>query len=104
MKVVLLKKTYCFDIDGTICSQEEPENYGKATPNIKIINKINELYDKKNRIYLFTGRHMQREEITTQWLEKNGVKYHHIFFGKPVADVYIDDRAMTPEQFLALDE
>jgi hypothetical protein len=43
---------------------------------------------------------MQREEVTTTWLKHHGVQYHQIFFGKPVADIYIDDRAMTPEQFL----
>jgi len=93
-------KTYCFDIDGTICSQEKPENYSKAVPNKDMIKKINELYDQKNKIYLHTGRHMQNEEITKKWLKKYKVKYHHIFFNKPVGDLYIDDRGITPEDFL----
>ena len=91
---------YCFDIDGTICSQEKPENYDKAKPNKEIIRRINELYDQNHRIYLFTGRHMQKEEITKKWLNRYGVKYHHLFFGKPVADVYIDDKSIPPEEFL----
>ncbi len=93
-------KVYCFDIDGTICSQEKPENYAKASPNKAIIKKINELYDTNNKIYLYTGRHMQKEAITKEWLEKYGVKYHHIFFNKPVADVYIDDKGISPDEFL----
>jgi len=95
---------YCFDIDGTICSQEKPENYSKAKPNWDIIKKINELYDRNHRIYLFTGRHMQKEEVTKKWLTKHRVKYHHLFFGKPVADVYIDDKSITPENFLKKQE
>ena len=95
---------YCFDIDGTICSIEKPENYGSAKPNCDIIKKINELYNQKNKIYLFTGRHMQREEVTTKWLKEHEVKYHQIFFNKPVADIYIDDLAVTPEDFLKSDE
>ena len=91
---------YCFDIDGTICSQEEPDNYSKATPNKLIIKKINELYDKGNIIYLFTSRHMDKERITKEWMGKYNVKYHHIFFGKPVAKIYVDDRSITPNEFL----
>ena len=93
-------KTYCFDLDGTICSLEKTESYAKALPNIAIIKKIKELYDKNNKIYIYTGRHMQKEEITKKWLEKYGVKYHHIFFNKPVAEIYVDDRAVTPDEFL----
>ena len=30
---------------------------------------------------------------TLQWLEQHGVTYDEIHFGKPYADVYIDDHA-----------
>ena len=29
----------------------------------------------------------------TDWLKKNGVKYHHAFMGKPAGVLYIDDKA-----------
>ena len=32
--------------------------------------------------------------VTNQWLEEHQVKYHHLYLGKPVADVYIDDLAI----------
>ena len=31
--------------------------------------------------------------ITLQWLERYGVEYDEIYFGKPWADIYIDDNA-----------
>ena len=91
---------YCFDIDGTICSKEKPENYSKATPNQSMIQKINELYDKGNIIYLFTSRHMDKERTTKKWMKRYNVRYHHIFFGKPVAEIYVDDLSVKPEEFL----
>ena len=91
---------YCFDIDGTICSIEKSENYSKAIPHKEIIQKINELYDQGHTIYFYTGRHMQKERLTKEWMSKYKIKYHHIFFGKPVAEIYIDDLAITPEEFL----
>jgi len=33
-------------------------------------------------------------EMTTAWLKDHGVKYHQLMMGKPVGDVWIDDRAM----------
>ena len=91
---------YCFDIDGTICSKEKPENYSKAIPNKLMIQKINELFDEGHIIYLYTSRHMDKERTTKEWMKKFNVKYHHIFFGKPVAQIYIDDLAVKPEEFL----
>jgi len=34
-------------------------------------------------------------EMTTAWLKAHGVKYHQLMMGKPVGDVWIDDRAIT---------
>jgi uncharacterized HAD superfamily protein len=93
-------KRYCFDIDGTICSIEKPENYDKAEPNMKMIETINKLYDEGNLIYMYTARHMDKERTTKEWMQRYGVKYHHIFFGKPVAEIYIDDLTIRPDEFL----
>jgi capsule biosynthesis phosphatase len=32
--------------------------------------------------------------ITLQWLDEHGLQYDEIYFGKPNAEVYIDDRAL----------
>ena len=37
--------------------------------------------------------------MTTAWLKKNGIKYHQLVLGKPVGDVWIDDRAINFENW-----
>jgi len=92
--------TYCFDLDGTICTQEKPDSYQIAKPNKSIIKKINRLYDSGNIIYIYTARHMLNCEMTKNWLKSNNVKYHHIFFNKPAADFFIDDRGVSIKDFM----
>lgn len=87
-------KKYCFDIDGTICSQEI--DYNDAQPYFDRIEIINNLFECGNNITLFTARgtvtKIDWEEITIKQLKKWNVKYHRLFFGKPDADFYIDDK------------
>ena len=33
-------------------------------------------------------------KITLDWLDKHGIEYDEIYFGKPNGDLYIDDRAI----------
>ena len=47
-------KKYCFDIDGTICSQEK--DYNNAKPYVDRIEIINGLFEDGNEITLFTAR------------------------------------------------
>ena len=87
---------YCIDIDGTICSKDN-EDYNFAVPYEDRIKTINKLYDEGNKIIFFTARGsatgIDWEDITKKQLDKWQVKYHELRFGKPHADVFIDDRA-----------
>lgn len=94
------KKIIVLDIDGTICSIEKPENYHNAKPKKDIIDKINQYYKEGHIIYFETSRHVLKENITKEWMKRYGVKYNHIFFGKPVAHIYVDDRGASPEDFV----
>ena len=38
--------TYCFDIDGTICTMQEDHNYVNAQPFTDVVLKINDLYER----------------------------------------------------------
>ncbi len=99
-----MKKKYCFDIDGVICSTTKG-NYENSKPNLKIIKIINNLY-KKNIIILHTARFMGRskdnrnkatslaKKITIKQLKEWNVKYHKLFFGKPSYDFVIDDKSI----------
>jgi len=89
---------YCFDIDGTLCTNTEGE-YGKAEPYPDVIARVNSVYDARHRVILYTAR---GSTTGTDWLELTksqlcswGVKYHELHFGKPSADVYIDDKAIN---------
>lgn len=89
-------KKYCFDIDGTICSQEE--DYNNAKPYVDRIEIINGLFEDGNEITLFTARgtvtKIDWEKVTINQLKKWNVKYHRLLFGKPDADFYVDDKAV----------
>ena len=99
-------KTICFDIDNVICSTNSTKNYLKSRPIQKNINLINKLYDKKFNIILYTARYMGRcngniseakkkiKPLTLKQLDKWGVKYHKIYFGKPSFDLFIDDKSL----------
>jgi len=93
--------TYCFDIDDTILfSDFDGESYYLRTANRKLVDKINRLYDNENEIIIYTGRHWKHLLLTIKQLKEISLKYHTLILGKPVADFYVDDKAMTPKEFL----
>lgn len=93
--------TFCFDIDGTICTQEK--NYEEAKPFSKRIETINSLHDAGHFIRFFSSRGsvsgIDWFEKTERQLESWGVKYHELLLGKPHADIYVDDKACFSEDF-----
>ena len=108
------KRTYVFDIDGTICTslcENKKQNYADAVPNFARIQKINSLYEEGNTIVMLTARGMGRSnnnqvaayslfyDFTLKQLEQWGVKYHRLFLGKPAGDVYVDDKGCKDMDF-----
>lgn len=95
---------YCIDIDGTICSNTDGA-YMSAAPFTDIIAAVNRLYDSGCTVYLQTARGattgIDWRADTERQLAGWGVKYHALFFGKPTADVYIDDKARTADDWHA---
>ena len=103
-------KRYCFDIDGTICTNTWGE-YGDAEPFYDRIKKVNKLYDEENYIIYFTARGMGRfggnvdkvvesfYAITESQLDRWGCKYHKLILGKPSGDYYIDDKGISANEF-----
>tara|TARA_B100000686_G_C15806236_1_gene486702 strand:+ start:113 stop:463 length:351 start_codon:yes stop_codon:yes gene_type:complete len=93
----------CFDLDNVICRTKNVE-YKNAKPILKTIQAINKAYNFKFKILIFTGRFYGKcngnlkkilkmdNGLTKKQLKKWGVKYHSLMFGKPVFDVYIDDK------------
>ena len=90
-------KTLCFDLDGVLCTNTWGE-YEEAEPIPWAIERVNALAEAGHRIVVFTARGtatgIDWEPLTREQLERWGVAYDELSFGKPSADVYIDDRAV----------
>ncbi|MGN6371279.1 MAG: capsular biosynthesis protein [Phycisphaerae bacterium] len=95
------------DIDGTICElKKSGQSYSDVAPLPGAAEKIQGLKAAGHYIILLTARHMKTCEgnvglvVARQgptlfaWLEKHGIPYDEIWFGKPHADVYIDDNGL----------
>lgn len=85
------------DMDGTICTEEKTYSRSMAQPKEHAIESINGLYDAGHTIVIYSARTWMEFEMTTHWLQQNGVKYHQLVMGKPIGDVWIDDRALRFE-------
>jgi carbamoyl-phosphate synthase large subunit len=88
---------YCFDLDGTLCSDTQGD-YPSALPVNEMIKKVNKLYELGHTVFIYTARGgttgKDWRELTQQQLASWGVKYHELVMGKPAADYYIDDKAV----------
>lgn len=101
-----MKKTFCFDIDNTICITNKA-NYSESKPNLKVIKLINELYDNGHTIKILTARYMGRNndnirlankqgyKKTFKQLKKWNLKFHKLFITKPHFDVFVDDKSFN---------
>ena len=71
-----------------------------------MVEIINKLYDMGNYIVLFTARGYVTgkdwSDVTKQQMERWGVKYHELKFGKPNADFYVDDKMISLERLREL--
>ena len=105
-----MKKTFCFDIDNTICKTVRSD-YKKSKPILKNINCINDLYNQGHIIKIYTARFMGRtndnsrlatkkaKKITLNQLKKWGCKYHKLSVGeKPPYDLLICDKSKRIEE------
>jgi hypothetical protein len=95
-------KNYCFDLDGTLCTNTDGV-YETAQPFFDRINKVNLLYNTGNHILIFTARGtvtgIDWTNLTQDQLSKWGVKYHELKLGKPFAHIYVDDRGLSDSDF-----
>lgn len=103
--------SFVFDIDDTICNNKN-RDYENAMPFQEVIDKINHLYDNGATIKLYTSRGMvscngdieniiaKNKDVLERWLAKNNVKYNELIFGKPLGDMYVDDKAINVRDFV----
>lgn len=97
----------CIDLDGVICTLKQPgETYADVQPIPGVVEKLKALRANGHYIIIQTARHMKTcngnvgmviqrvGPITLQWLADHGIEYDEIYFGKPWAEIYIDDNAL----------
>lgn len=101
------KLRICIDLDGTICTiRKEGETYSDVKLKKGAKEMIKKLHDAGHTIVINTARNMGSTghnvgkamknvgKITLDWLKDNEIEYDEIFFGKPNADITIDDRVV----------
>ncbi len=79
-------KNYLIDIDGTICDDipnEEPERMVTAAVYPEALETLNNWFDQGHVITFFTSRTEEHREVTEEWLNRHGFKYHGLLMGKP---------------------
>ena len=93
----------CFDLDNVICRTKNIE-YKDAKPIARTVKIINKAYNYKFKVIIFTGRFYGKcngnlnkilkmdNGLTKRQLKKWKIKYHKLIFGKPMFDVYVDDK------------
>lgn len=92
------------DIDETICMNYGNLDYSKALPIKNAIKRANNLYDAGHTIIYWTARGtgsgIDWTEVTKQQFKDWGVKYHDIKFGKPIYDLFIDDKNINSKDWI----
>ena len=101
-----------FDLDETICHTRN-RDYERTQPIEPVVARIQELRRTipGAEVVIYTSRGMascggdvaaaerKNRPMIEKWLRDNGVEYEEIIFGKPLGDVYVDDKGMSPEEF-----
>lgn len=100
-------KRFCFDLDNTLVSYPEKDgDYSTVKPIEKNIKMVQYLKKMGNTIIIHTARRMKTHHgnvgnvirdigpVTFETLDKFKIPYDELYFGKPYADYYIDDKAV----------
>ncbi|KYK62110.1 capsule biosynthesis phosphatase [Drechmeria coniospora] len=101
-------RRFCFDLDLTLVGVPAvPGDYSTCPPIEKNIRLIQELHRAGHYIIIYAARRMKTHNgnvgrvvadigsITYAQLDRYEIPFHEIHFGKPYADVYIDDLAVN---------
>lgn len=110
------EKLIIVDFDDTLClhPKHDKTKIDDGQPNIPLINKLNELYDLGYMVHIYTARghysaanrpdaDKKYRKIITDWLHKYNVKHDRLDFNKPLGIIYIDDKAVRPNELYLLE-
>ncbi len=101
-----IQETICFDIDGVIANLTPNNNYELASCNYEVVELINDLKLQGFKIVLYTARGSKTgidwTELTKTQMKEWNVNYDELYFGKPAALYYVDDRLISIENLKTL--
>jgi predicted ATPase len=89
---------YCFDLDGTLCSNTNGE-YENAQPFNERIQVVNTLFEQGNEIIIDSARgsttKIDWHDFTFLQLKNWGIQFHKLRTGVKIdADIFIDDKGI----------
>jgi capsule biosynthesis phosphatase len=101
--------TICFDLDNTLVTYPSvPGDYTTVKPITRMIELVRRLKEEGHTVIIHTARRMATHknnveavirdigDLTIQSLKDLDIPYDQLIFGKPLADAYVDDRAVNP--------
>lgn len=104
---MLKKRRFCFDLDDTlVTSPVVPNDYSTVEPKYRNIRLVQQLHKAGHYIIIQTARRMKTHKgnvgavladvamVTFENMKTFGIPFDEIFFGKPWAHVYVDDKAV----------
>jgi capsule biosynthesis phosphatase len=112
----LFEKSFVIDLDDTICfpdknTQDVYEKYMSAEVNNHVIEGLRRLHKEGWYITIHTARHMKTcfndadeafarlGQFTADWLDAHKIPFDQLIFGKPYGRFYVDDKAMSIDEF-----
>jgi capsule biosynthesis phosphatase len=110
--------TIIIDLDGTLTVPGSGEDYASRQPNQAVVAQLKRYAALGYRIAVMTSRNMRRFEnsigrinahtlpIAIEWLKRHEIPFDEIHIGKPWCGLdgfYVDDRAIRPSEFVALE-
>lgn len=111
-------KRLIFDLDGTLTIEEPEVPYAAKRANLALVAKLREYHAAGFHITIATARNMRTHAgnvgrinavtlpVIIAWLVRHDIPFDEIHVGKPWCGsegFYIDDKAIRPSEFLALD-
>lgn len=109
-------KRLIFDLDDTL-SLTTAGDYANAEPILPVVKKLREYQAQGFSIVINTSRNMRTYEgnvgqinkntlpIILDWLKRHDIPFDEVYVGKPwcgFEGFYVDDKAIRPDEFLAL--
>lgn len=91
------------DFDRTLTDPEEDEwaEAFRREPNDEMVEAVREAYFSGYLVVVWTARQWWEAPQIAGWLHAHEVPFHGLRCSKGGSDRYIDDKAISPEDFLA---